>query len=215
MGTMTRRHFIKATALAGASLAGGKLLASEGPGLTPLLERSSPAQAAEGSVAHAVSDVDGHSQCMMRLQTQRGRVIGVRGNPSDPESRGALTERGRHMKEILYAPDRLTYPLKRMGERGEGHWQRISWEEALATISERFKGVKQANGPQAIHFMHGHYHSGDILGSYLPRLANLIGTPNVSNPSHVCHLPRVFLEYGFDLGAVFPPDVAHTRCLLL
>lgn len=216
MNTMTRRNFIKATTLAGASLAGGKFLVSNGPKLTSLLPTPAPARAAtEKTIAHAVSDVDGHSQCTMRLDTQGGKVIGIRGNPSDPESKGALTERGRHMKEILYAPDRLKYPLKSMGERGEGRWQRISWEEALDVVSERLKRVKVANGAEAIHFMHGHYHSGDILGSYLPRLANLIGTPNVSNPSHVCHMPRVFLEFGFDLGAVFPPDVAHTRCLLL
>jgi anaerobic selenocysteine-containing dehydrogenase len=152
---------------------------------------------------------------MMRARVAENKVVRVKGNPLDPESHGTLTLRGKHMREILYAPDRLKYPLKRVGERGEGRWQRISWDEALDTIASRLKQIPKTYGAEAIHFLHGHYHSGDILGSYLPRLANLIGTPNVSNPSHVCHLPRVFLQYQFDFGAVVPPDVVHTKCILL
>jgi len=128
---------------------------------------------------------------------------------------GELTLRGKHIKEFLYAPDRLTSPMKRVGERGEGKWERISWDEALTTIANRLNEVKQRYGAEAIDFHHGHYHSGDILGTYLPRLANLIGTPNITNVSHVCHLPRVFLEFNIDFGAVFQPDLPHTKCLLL
>jgi len=162
-----------------------------------------------------VSDVDAHSQCRMRVNVQDGKVLDVQGDPSDPEGKGALTLRGRHIKELLYSPDRLTHPLKRTGKRGEGKWKRISWDEALTTIAERFQGIKTKYGAEAIDFHHGHYHSGDILGTYLPRLANLIGTPNITNPSHVCHLPRVFLQFNIDFGAVFQPDLPHTKCLIL
>ncbi len=162
-----------------------------------------------------ISDVDAHSQCRMRVHVKGGKLIAVHGDPTDPEAKGELTLRGKHIKELLYAPDRLTYPMKRTGKCGAGKWQRISWDEALNTIAARFHEIKQKYGAEAIDFHHGHYDSGDIKGTYLPRLANLIGTPNITNPSHTCHLPRVFMEYNIDLGGVFQPDLPNTRCLVL
>jgi anaerobic selenocysteine-containing dehydrogenase len=215
MSRITRRVFLKATALLGVTLAIGKYMSANALSFTELC---SPAHAAQGKakrVVGVVSDVDAHSQCKMRVSIQGGKVTAVAGDPTDPESKGQITVRGEHMKEILYAPDRLKYPMKRVGERGEGKWQRISWDEALTTIANRMREIKVKYGSEAIDFHHGHYHSGDILGSYLARLANLIGTPNITNPSHVCHLPRVFLEFNYDLGAVVPPDVAHTKCLII
>ncbi|MCW3135057.1 MAG: hypothetical protein N2V78_12120 [Methanophagales archaeon] len=58
-----------------------------------------------------VSDVDAHSQCKMRVSVKGGRVIEIRGDPTDPESKGELTLRGKQMMEILYALDRLKYPM--------------------------------------------------------------------------------------------------------
>lgn len=215
MSRISRRIFLKASALLGVTLAIGKYMSTKTLSFTELCN---PAQAAQGKakrVVPVVSDVDAHSQCRMRVGVQGEKVTAIAGDPADPESKGQLTVRGKHMKEILYAPDRLKYPMKRVGARGEGRWQRISWDEALTTIANRLKDITKHYGPEAIDFHHGHYHSGDILGAYLARLANLIGTPNITNPSHVCHLPRVFLEFNYDLGAVVPPDVAHTRCLII
>jgi len=47
------------------------------------------------------------------------------------------------MKKILYAPDRLKYPMKRIGERGENKWERISWDEALTTVVNRLNEIKK------------------------------------------------------------------------
>jgi anaerobic selenocysteine-containing dehydrogenase len=215
MSRITRRAFLKASALLGVTLAIGKYMSAKTLRFADLVNPAHAAQGKAKRVIPVVSDVDAHSQCKMRVGVQGGKVTAVGGDPTDPESKGQLTLRGKHMKEILYAPDRLTYPMKRVGARGEGKWQRISWDEALETIADKLHEIKKRYGPEAIDFHHGHYHSGDILGSYLARLANLIGTPNITNPSHVCHLPRVFLEFNYDLGAVVPPDVAHTKCLII
>jgi anaerobic selenocysteine-containing dehydrogenase len=104
--------------------------------------------------------------------------------------------------------------MKRVGEKGGGEWERISWDEALTTIADRLGEIKKEYGAEAIDFHYGHYHSGDV-SSYLSRLANLIGTPNISTPNLVCHVPRIFLQFIFDFGAVVPPDVAHTSCIIL
>lgn len=215
MNAITRRGFIKSSVSIGATVALGKYLSPKALGLPELVKPAHAAQGAAARVVQVVSDVDAHSQCGMRIHIKGNKVIGIAGNTGDPESKGQLTIRDKHMREILYAPDRIKYPMKRTGARGEGRWKRISWEEALTTIAKKLHEIKKDYGPEAIDFHHGHYHSGDILGAYLSRLANLIGTPNITNPSHVCHLPRVFLEFNYDLGAVVPPDVAHTGCLVL
>lgn len=163
----------------------------------------------------AVSDVDSHSQCSMRVLVKNDRVVEITGNPDDPECKGELTLRGEHMLEMLYAPDRLKYPMRRIGKRGSGEWERISWDEAISVIVDKLKKIKDEHGAEAIDFHHGHYHSGQLLDVYLSRLANLIGTPNVSNPSHVCAGPRLFLQSTFDFGVIPTPDVAHTNCLIM
>jgi anaerobic selenocysteine-containing dehydrogenase len=215
MRRISRRVFLRAALVIGATLAVGRYWFSRKASPPESSESLQAASAKVGKDITVVSDVDAHSQCHMRVGVKGGQVIKIQGDPADPEGKGELTLRGRHMMDILYAPDRLKYPLKRVGERGEGKWKRISWDEALTSIANTFNKIKREYGAEAIHFLHGHYHSGDILGTYLPRLANLIGTPNVSNPSHVCHLPRVFLQNSYDFGFVVPPDVAHTKCLIL
>jgi anaerobic selenocysteine-containing dehydrogenase len=213
MAKVTRRFFLKIAIAIAAIVAFGQYFLRKytEPRAGGIIET----QAKEVRGIPVVSDVDAHSQCRMRVRIKGGKVDEVRGDPTDPEAKGELTLRDRHIREFLYAPDRLMYPLKRTGKRGEGKWQRISWDEALTIVSDRLHGIKQKFGAEAIDFHHGHYDSGDIKGTYLPRLANLIGTPNITNPSHSCHLPRVFLEYNIDLGGVFQPDLPHTNCLIL
>ncbi len=215
MTRITRRVFLKASAVIGTTFAIGRYIGSKKLSLTRLFEPGEAVSAEAKKTVTVVSDVDSHSQCKMRISVKGGKIINILGDPADPESKGELTLRGKHMREILYAPDRLKYPVKRVGKKGEGKWKRISWDEALTTIANRLKEVKKKYGAEAIDFHHGHYHSGDILGPYLARLANLIGTPNVTNPAYVCHLPRVFLQFNYDFGMVLPPDVAHTNCIIL
>jgi len=170
---VTRRTFLKASAATGFVLAGPTCFTPEKIGLTDVFGSSVESSPPGGQSVTVISDVDAHSQCRMRPIVKEGKIIRIAGDPEDPEGKGELTLRGKHMREFLYAPDRLKHPLKRVGGRGEGRWRRISWDEALTTIADKFKGIKKADGPEAIHFLHGHYHSGDILGTYLPRLANV------------------------------------------
>ena len=72
------------------------------------------------------------------------------GNPAHPGSRGRNCAKGPATLNQIYDPERILYPLKRVGERGEGRWKRVSWDEALDTVSNRFKQVIAENGPEAI-----------------------------------------------------------------
>ena len=93
-------------------------------------------------------------------------------------------------------PYRLKYPLKRAGEKGEGKWKRISWDEALDTIAQKMKEAIEKYGPFSIAISQG---TGRGYNRYTHRLARSIGTGNVISPGYVCHSPRLGL-YGLVTG---------------
>jgi anaerobic selenocysteine-containing dehydrogenase len=89
---------------------------------------------------------------------------------------------------MLYHPDRLKYPLRRAGTRGENRWGRVSWEEALAEMTERFDRIRRESGSEFLAVAQG---TGRPYTEFTIRFANAFGTPNFVNPGHLCYLPRV------------------------
>lgn len=83
----------------------------------------------------------------------------VEGNT--PENRACI--RGRAYRQIAYSPDRLKYPMKRVGKRGEGKFERISWDEAITTIANEITRVKKEYGPEARYVQHGTGHNGGMM----------------------------------------------------
>jgi len=78
-----------------------------------------------------------HGGCGILAHVENGRIIKIEGDPDSPLNRGTICAKGIAQIERLNHPDRIRYPLKRMGERGEGHWVRISWDEASGRLQER------------------------------------------------------------------------------
>ena len=76
-----------------------------------------------------------HEGCgvLVYSDPETGRFIKCEGDPDDPYNRGALCPRCLAFKQVEFHPDRILYPMKRAGERGENKWERISWDEALET----------------------------------------------------------------------------------
>ena len=95
------------------------------------------------------------------------RLIKIEGNPNDPNSRGHLCARGQAGLNHLYHPERLLYPLLRVGERGEGKWKRISWDEALDRIADKLKAVRESGKPEEFAFHQGRQRSKDALKRFL------------------------------------------------
>jgi anaerobic selenocysteine-containing dehydrogenase len=79
-----------------------------------------------------------------------GRAVGFRGDPENPVTKGWLCAKVRPYLDHVYHPDRLMHPLRRVGPKGGGQWQRISWNEALAEIAERWRAIIGQYGPEAI-----------------------------------------------------------------
>ncbi len=105
--------------------------------------------------------------CGVMGYVKDGRVIKLEGNPNDPNSRGHLCARGQAGLNHLYHPERLLYPLKRVGARGEGKWRRISWDEALDEIAEKLRAVRESGKPEEFAFHQGRQRSKDALKRFL------------------------------------------------
>jgi anaerobic selenocysteine-containing dehydrogenase len=129
-----------------------------------------------------------HGGCGILVHVENGRITKIEGDPDSPLNRGTICPKGLAQIERLNHPDRLTYPMKRAGERGEGRWIRISWDEALESISGRIKETIDRDGPRAISFAQGTPKGLELF--LLIRLANLLNSPNISTPGNVCHMPR-------------------------
>ena len=86
----------------------------------------------------------------MLVQVENGRATRLRGDPNHPVTRGFLCGKVTQYLEREYSPDRLLYPQKRVGAKGEGRFERISWDEALDTIAQRLGAIALQDGPEAI-----------------------------------------------------------------
>jgi anaerobic selenocysteine-containing dehydrogenase len=167
-------------------------------------------------VVKTVCNLCGLSGCGIEITIQDGKAVEVKWDKDHPESRGILCPKGHAVIDILYSPDRLKYPLKRTGERGEGKWEQISWDQALTLIVERLQQVRKHYGPEAVWFHKGAGHDlcGGDVRTYLHRLANVFGTPNLSCPFFICNGPRTFNMY-LTTGGVPAPDLENTNSALL
>lgn len=88
--------------------------------------------------------------CSMVYEVQDGKLKSVRGNPEHPMTRGGLCVKLRDYEKRHYHPDRLLYPMKRVGPKGSKQFERITWDEALDTIVDRWQGIISEYGPRAI-----------------------------------------------------------------
>jgi anaerobic selenocysteine-containing dehydrogenase len=119
-----------------------------------------------------------------------GKLVKIEGDPEHLWNQGRLCPRVLAMTQYVYHPNRLTRPLKRVGERGEGKWEEISWEEAFNLIERRMKKIRQDHGPESFIFSMG---TGRDIGPWICMLAYAYGSPNVmfSLSGIACYSPRI------------------------
>src|SRR5215813_11560079 len=88
--------------------------------------------------------------CSLLVTVEDGRGTRLRGDAAHPITRGFLCGKVAQYLEREYSPDRLLYPQRRVGAKGEGRFERISWDEALGTIASRLHQTAAECGPEAI-----------------------------------------------------------------
>jgi thiosulfate reductase/polysulfide reductase chain A len=154
------------------------------------------------------------ANCAVLVHVKDGKVTRVEGNKESPISHGHVCERVGYAAKWLYHPDHLTYPLKRAGNRGEGKWQRISWDQALDEIAEKLLQIKAQYGAESLVFAEGTYRGSPFWPR--SRFASLFGNPqNITHPGISCMLNCNSMAMSMVGGIFAAPPMSRTNCLVL
>jgi anaerobic selenocysteine-containing dehydrogenase len=159
-----------------------------------------------------------HCGLLIYVDKKTGKIVKVEGNPRHPMNRGWVC-RDRDMVDNwagkwLYHPDQLLYPLKRVGKRGEGKWQRISWDQALDEIAAKLIELKEKFGPECLATLEGTYRS----NQYPIRARFLFAWGNPYNEAccgTVCLHPGAAIEQTMTGGFSFGLDYSQTKLLIV
>ncbi|EIX1535143.1 molybdopterin-dependent oxidoreductase [Cronobacter sakazakii] len=156
---ISRRTLVKSTALGGLALAAGGL--SLPFGVRQVAAAVGQAiSAPDERVVWSACTVNCGSRCPLRMHVVNGEIRYVETDNTGSDDYDGLHQvraclRGRSMRRRVYNPDRLKYPMKRVGKRGEGKFVRISWDEALDTIAQGMKRIISDYGNEAIYLNYG------------------------------------------------------------
>jgi anaerobic selenocysteine-containing dehydrogenase len=154
--------------------------------------------------------------CGIVTEVEDGRAVRVTGNADNPITRGWLCAKVRPYLEHVYHPDRLQFPLRRVGPKGGGKWQRVSWNEALGEIVERWQAIISEYGAEAIL---PYSYSGTLglvqMGVASARLWNRLGASQLQRS--ICGAAAEFAVEA-TLGARRSPpyaDVIHSKLVIV
>lgn len=140
-----------------------------------------------------------HNNCGMIANVKDGVIVSLEGDPEHPHGKGSLCPKGQAFLDVVYAPDRVTKPLKRAGERGEGKWEEMEWDEALDYIAERLTDIKENYGPEYLCYSNGAPVQNIVRNAFWEFYARF-GTPNQAAVPNLCFVPRLVAlntTYGF------------------
>ncbi len=140
---------------------------------------------------------------------QDGRVRKIEGNPLDPNSEGNICSKAQGMISYTYYPERLLYPLKRVGKRGAGKWKRVSWDAALDELAGKLRPLRENGVPEEFVFHYGR----DKTKGFTKRFTNAFGTPHRLNRRSICSSNRrapLMSYYGRDFEWE-TQDLANTK----
>ncbi|MGI2109022.1 thiosulfate reductase PhsA [Shewanella frigidimarina] len=172
---LNRRHFLKGAGASGATCA----LASMLPGSLAALEKS-PLKGVASEVASICEMCS--TRCPINARIVDGKNVFITGNKEAKSFGGKVCARGGAGHSLLYDPQRIVNPLKRVGERGAGEWAEISWADAYKEIATKMNQIKQQYGAETIAFSSK---SGSLSG-HIFHLAEAFGSPNTFTHASTC-----------------------------
>ncbi len=134
--------------------------------------------------------------CGIDAYVQDGKVVKIEGTADHPVNHGLLCPKGLSNRQYLYREDRIRTPLRRVGERGEGKFEPISWEEAYAEIAQKLGTIKAESGPESVIFYSGY---SKWYRPFLHRFSYSFGSPNYLTESSSC-MTSTFLNWWVTTG---------------
>jgi molybdopterin-containing oxidoreductase family molybdopterin binding subunit len=183
-GIISRRDFLK---VSGATAAASAAISAVRRPVLQSLEEVSPEMrlaAADEQIFRSICRPNCFAYCSLNVHVRDGKIVKTsRADAVDPKY-NRICLRGLTHAQRTYNPDRIKYPMKRAGERGEDKWERISWDEAITTITDKWKSIQTEHGKQAVSFYAA---SGSItlyqgmLPGITARLRNLIEATAISS----------------------------------
>lgn len=121
-------------------------------------------------------------ECSVLADVEDNRILRIRRDPDHLITPHSLCNKGAAFPDQMYHKDRILYPLKSIGKRGEGKWARVSWDEAMDEIGDRLNAIVAEYGPEAIAGTAGAIAPYDMTRRYL----NLLGSPNFMAGTYLC-----------------------------
>ncbi len=219
MQKTSRRQFIKIAATTCAMGAGGNALANLFMGKA---HAKPPYAPYKKDFFYSVCSNNCGSACVLKCYTEKGKVVRIETDNlvKDDWDTGIFQvracPRGRSLRRYAYSENRLKYPLKRVGARGEGKFERITWDEALDTIASKLKECIEKYGNESIYT---HYSSGVQSGALLRResffrLMNMLGgfvfpTGDYSSSQNQYAIRYMYGMGGYSGNAI--TDIQHTK----
>ena len=177
----SRRNFLK---LGGLSAAGAAI---GGTGFRAISFAEAQRLAQAPSVKYTyTADVMCPAECGLMVKVENGVASAIYGNPHVPYNAGTICSKGASGLQMAYNPNRIKYPMIRVGERGEGKFKRVSWDEAIAYIADKLTAIKKNYGPESIIMDTGDVTDKDTYW----RLFLSFGTPNTTEHGALCDTPR-------------------------
>ena len=138
-----------------------------------------------------------HARCEAIVYSEKNKILKIEGDKKNPHSKGMFCGSGLSQRFIHEDQRRVIYPMKRVGPRGSGEWERISWDEAMDTIAQKSLETKAKYGPQAIVTGQG---TGRTTNHWHCRLNSTLGINGWSLvPTHVCLMPHI-IPHALTLG---------------
>lgn len=128
--------------------------------------------------------------CPIKFHLRDGKIVNIYGNDQDPIFQGRICPKSQMTLQLYNSPNRLQQPLKRVGERGAGEFEPISWEQALDEIADKLRQVRQQYGRESLAIQAGS-RTGvlNIMGT-VPLFGSLWGTENVAATEPFCDLSK-------------------------
>ena len=148
--------------------------------------------------------------CGVDCYVKDGKIIRIEGTPDHPVSKGVLCTKGAALRNHVYREDRIRTPLRRIGERGEGKFEPISWDEALRTIAENLNRIKKEVSPHAVVFFSGY---SKWYRQILQRFAYKFGSVNYGSDDSACFAAKAIGDRCIT-GAEFGSDMANANTFL-
>lgn len=205
---LSRRTFLKATGALGTAVA----IQGAAPSLlkSQAVAAAQEAGAAEQLIPTFCAMCGPSSGCGILAKVVDGKFVGIEPLPECPTNKGLNCPKAHAAPQWVYSPERLKYPMKRVGEKGEGKFERITWDEAVKLIADKLNEQKAKYGPESLAILSPARRS---YSDYLYRFLITHGSPNYGH-SGICAMQRMF-SFSYTVGAFVSADYGNADLILL